>query len=194
MFNTALFILTQPVNHIRKCLPLYMKEINKLASKTAYIHIQPGILLNAADQNNENSILSSKTCDSHFELLRVPFTDEIRNLVKEFYVSNANICSNLDVRVLVGHIGSSELKFQKYDFKHQCDVVLIDLKHEQGVNNSVLLNSLNRSFNISASCSCQSLDVRDNEGTPKRQKTDDSNTEEVRSLIITCIYNGRGHS
>jgi hypothetical protein len=168
-----------------------MKEINKLASKTAYIHIQPGILLNA-DQNNENSILNSKTSDSHFELLRVPFTDEIRNLVKEFYVSNANICSNLDVRVLVGHIGSSELKFQKYDFKHQCDVVLIDLKHEQGVNNSVLLQSLNSSFNISASCSCQTLDVVDNEGTPKRQKTDDSNTEEVRSLII--IYNGRGHS
>ena len=189
MFKTALFILTQPVNHIRKCLPLYMKEINKLTSKTAYIHIQPGTSLN--DQLNENR--TSDSCDTQFEILRVPFTDEIRNLVKELYVSNANICSNLDVRILVGHIGNSELTFKKYNFKEPCDIVLFDDKYQEDISESTLLKSISKSFNINESGRCQTLDIGDSECKPKKQKVDDSANKEVcidinLSLvhIVTC--------
>ncbi|XP_053387502.1 bifunctional coenzyme A synthase-like isoform X2 [Mercenaria mercenaria] len=192
MFKTALLILTQPMNQICQCIPLYMTEINKLASKTAYIHIQPNTLSQTVDQNSADGEAGSNSAEhySHFEMLKVPFSVEIRNLVKEFYVSNANICSNLDIRVLVGHIGNAEMKFKKYNFKDPCDIVLID-RNIQDDDKSGLLKSISSTFTVSSSGICQHLDIAESvstAGTPKRQKLDDSTYQETEAAELLKQY------
>ncbi|KAH3885375.1 hypothetical protein DPMN_009368 [Dreissena polymorpha] len=115
MFKTDLLVVTKPLSQLRAIIPEYLAELNRVTTTTAYIHIQP-----------QGSGLNTQSVN--YDFVRVPFTTEVRNIVKAFYSSSSKTCSHLDLRVLVGNLTNGDMKFQKYNFKQPCDVVLIDKK------------------------------------------------------------------
>ena len=94
-------------------MPVYLKEINRAVEKTLYIHIQPSCMTPPVDFGK-------------FQIRKAPFTSEVRNLVKAFYSSSAEICSKLDVRVLLGHFVNEAVEVQPYKLSQSLDVVWVD--------------------------------------------------------------------
>ena len=133
MFSTGLFILTKPLKQVRKNITLYLSEINRLVSETAYIHIQPA--------SDRESLKLGK-----FNLRQTPFSLEIRNIVKEFYSRSSDQCGqDLNVRILLGHVTNSTNNIRRYELKRPCDVIVIDelIKEE---SQSDLRESIERLF------------------------------------------------
>lgn len=130
-------------------------------------------------------------------MLRIPFTSEIRRIVKDFYVFNAKTCSNIDIRVLVGHFQNTDLNFKKYDFKEPCDVIMIDRNVAQS-DISVILKSVSKTFNVSPLCEKVSfLKSDDSEelgaGAAKSQRLEESTkiksatSEEIQQYHHTVL-------
>ena len=168
MFKTALLVLTKPLGQIRSRIPDYLSEVNSLVTKTAYIHIQPS--------ENQNS---------KFKLLNIPYTVEVRNIVKDFYKACSKTCSDIDLKVLVGHFNNSEVtvKFEKYDFRDECDVVIIDRNFVNDTS-SEFLKSLSPTFNLSSGASLRSLQLESSHSEPGSKKKRPNTPEDVG--IYSC--------
>lgn len=147
MFKTALLVVTKPLSQLRENIPAYLSQINRLVSEAAYIHIHPD-----AWKLENNSF--------RFDFLEVPYTTEIRNVIKDFYTSSSQTCSNVDIRVLVGHFTNPDKSVTKYRLKKSCDIVLVDQQLGNfGQNDGVLLQSFSKFFRLKDNASLQSIDV-----------------------------------
>lgn len=169
MFKSALFVVTRPIPQLRSQIPLYLSEINRLVTESAYIHIQP------------NAFGSEK---KDFQLLPVPFTTEIRNIIKEFYTSSLRNCNNIDIRVLLGHFTNSGHKVKNYNFKRPCDIILLDQdlikdrKHQDS-----LFNSISNVFCINQSAGLQTIMVEDTYNDDATTNPEASGKDEVNTVF-----------
>lgn len=139
MAKTGLLILTQPLHVTKKRVPLYLKEMNRFIDKSLYIHIQPTCITAPVDFTK-------------FQLLTMPFTSEIRKLVKEFYISSADICSKLDVRVLLGHFKNDTRTVLPYKLLNPLEIVFVDscTKVDENFIKAPFQGSLRQCFNQSS--------------------------------------------
>ncbi|XP_052797477.1 bifunctional coenzyme A synthase-like [Mya arenaria] len=155
MFKTALLVVTKPLSQLRAHIPEYLTQINSLVSKTAYVHIHPFDLP-----------------VSKAELLTAPYSKEVRNIIKDFYTTSSKTCSNIDVRVLVGHLTNDGKAIEKYTFREPCDVVLIDRKI---VDDKVsdFVKSLQPNFSLTSDVSFKTVEdnaANDDEPDSKRKR------------------------
>ena len=161
MFQTGLLIVTRPVSWVRGQLPVYLSEINRLVSKTVYIHIQP-------DNNREPDQLYK------YAQKVVPYTLEVRNLVKDFYSSSAAACSNLDIRMLLENVSNLEKTLGSYKLKNVCDLVMIDRSLSKETEQDVLA-AVGSCFSLRAEASLLSLKLGSRaEDKAKKARLDDS--------------------
>lgn len=160
MFKTALLVVTKPLSQLRAIIPEYLSELNRVTSTTAYIHIQPP----GGGTNTQSA---------NYDLVRVPFTTEVRNIVKAFYSSSSKTCSHLDIRVLVGHFTNGDMKFQKYNFEQPCDVVLIDKKLADD-ESSLFVQSLSKTFSVVEDARLQYIQPQEGCSDGKKARLDES--------------------
>lgn len=150
MTSTGLLVLTQPLCHVRHNLPRYLAELNKQITKTAYIHVHPGLV-------NDSSTSQSHQTSRLVNFMTVPLTVDVRNLVKDVYVSSVRFCGNKDIQVLVGHYGNSETsKCKKYNFIDPCDVVLVD-RNLSSSDQDTFIQCVRDQFNVSSAAQCKIL-------------------------------------
>lgn len=164
MFKSALLVVTKPLSQLRVQIPAYLAEINRLVSESAYIHIHPDALKLSKDSNK-------------FDFVPFHFSTEIRNIIKEFYISSSRACSNsnIDVRILVGHLVNSDVKIKKYQFHKPCDIVLIDQELVQGdITGTDLLKSISEWFSVEREAALKTISVgesiEDNSDVLKKRK------------------------
>jgi len=157
MFKTALLVVTKPLSQIQGKLPAYLSHINRLVSESAYISIHP---------NSWNVEASGFKLD----LVTVPFTTEVRNVIKEFYTCSSNSCSKLDVRVLVEHLKKSGNGLKSYSLPKPFDIVLIDQDFaKDGSNETEVLQAVSSFFSLRSAGSLQSINV-DKESSSQKSK------------------------
>ena len=113
MAKTGLLILTQPLQVTKSKVPHILKEMHRTVDKYLYIHIQPSCMTASIDFTK-------------FQIMRMPFTSEVRNVVKDFYSSSADICSRLDIKVLLGHFANAPIAVQPYRLLQPLDIVFVD--------------------------------------------------------------------
>ncbi|KAH3885373.1 bifunctional coenzyme A synthase-like [Dreissena polymorpha] len=169
MFKTALLVVTKPLSQLRAIIPEYLSELNRVTSTTAYIHIQP-----EGSGKNAQSV--------NYDLVRVPFTTEVRNIVKAFYSSSSKTCSHLDIYVLVGHLTNGDVKLKKYNFKQPCDVVLIDKKVADD-ESSMFVQSLSKLFSVVDGAKLQYIETQEGYPDGKKARLDVSAQEFANKLV-----------
>ena len=159
MAKTGLLILTQPLHVTRSKVPTILKEMHRTVDKCLYIHIQP-------------SSITAPIDFSKFQISRTPFTTEIRNIVKDFYTSSADICSKIDIRVLLGHFVNEPVVIQPYKLLLPLDIVYVDnyTKIDSGVVKQPFQESMKHWFGQSANIVTFSNDVE--KSSAKRLKLD----------------------
>ena len=177
MSKTGLLILTHPVQVIRSRVPLYLKEMNRSVTKSLYIHIQPSCSTASIDF-------------SKFQIRKTPFTIEVRNLVKDFYKSSAEICSKLDVRVLLGHFVNEPSDVPPYKLSQSLDVVFID-SHKTVNQDSIkqpFQSSLEQCFNTgSKAYVCFLNNLSDTDASEKKQKLDSDRSCSDEATVETSV-------
>ena len=140
MSKTGLLILSQPLHVTKTKVAVYLREMNKAVEKTLYIHIQPSCMTPTVDYTK-------------FQIHKTPFTLEVRNLVKTLYSSSAELCSKLDVRVLLGHFENEPMDVPSYKLSQSLDVVWVDSHHrvDTDVTKTPFLSTVKQCFNAQSS-------------------------------------------
>ncbi|KAL4216382.1 hypothetical protein ACF0H5_024109 [Mactra antiquata] len=174
MSSSGLLILSQPLSHVTRNLPHYLTELSKLVTKTAYIHVQPGLIATPC---------SSKDPSELFNFIQEPLTLDVRRIVKDVYVSSVKFCQNLDVKVLVGHFGKPGIKYPKYCFFDPCGFVLVDSEVRE---EEKFIELLKEQFGIKDDCKIlQQLFECDTE--EKKLKLDDETSEVIQQYGHTVL-------
>ena len=172
MAKSGLLILTQPLQVTKSKVPHILKEMHRTVDKCLYIHIQP-------------SSMTTQVDFTKFQILRTPFTSEVRNVVKDFYSSSADICSKVDIRVLLGHFVNETVAVQPYKLLNSLDIVCVDncTKVDPRIVTQPFQESLKHWFGQSAKIVTFSNDVE--ASSAKRQKLDlDENVlEPIRANV-----------
>ena len=129
MFETGLLILTRPIPILIQRVQNILTEVSGKVSQTLYVHIQP----------------SPTSHNAAFNMAAIPCCHGVRDLMTKLYSSNASVCHNLDIHVLLGNISNKNIHNVQYNFPKPYDVVLIDTK-ESFITDKNLLESIKSNF------------------------------------------------
>ncbi|XP_040187730.1 bifunctional coenzyme A synthase isoform X4 [Rana temporaria] len=120
VFRSGVLVLTSPLSALSVRLAPILASAAKIVQDTLYVHLQPGLLLTGSSQ-------PSSTC--------IPATNEVCKLISKLY-SDADVYSNLDVRVLLTNIknqsNSQQIFSSVQNLSHPPEVVLTDFQTSDG--------------------------------------------------------------
>ncbi|KAM4622737.1 bifunctional coenzyme A synthase [Discoglossus pictus] len=116
VFRSGVLVLTSPLSALSLRLAPILESAAKIVQDTLYVHLQPGLVLTGSSQPNSTFI---------------PATSEVCSLISKLY-SDADVHSNLDVRVLLTNIknqGTSQHFLSSVqNLSHPPEVVLTDFQ------------------------------------------------------------------
>ncbi|XP_075033482.1 bifunctional coenzyme A synthase [Mixophyes fleayi] len=140
VFRSGVLVLTSPLSALSMKLAPILASASKIVQETLYIHLQPGLLLTGSSQPSSTYI---------------PATQEVCNLISKLY-SDADVHSNLDVRVLLTNIKNQSNSQQTLslvqNLSHPPEVVLTDFQTSDGGQYNPVKQQLERYATNSYSC------------------------------------------
>ncbi|XP_072260069.1 bifunctional coenzyme A synthase isoform X2 [Pyxicephalus adspersus] len=120
VFRSGVLVLTSPLSALSVRLAPILASAAKIVQDTLYVHFQPGLLLTGSSQPSSTYI---------------PATTEVCKLISKLY-SDADVHSNLDVRVLLTNIknqsNSQQILSSVQNLSHPPEVVLTDFQTSDG--------------------------------------------------------------
>ncbi|KAM4692306.1 bifunctional coenzyme A synthase [Rhinophrynus dorsalis] len=120
VFRSGILVLTSPLSALSIRLAPILASAAKIVQDTLYVHLQPGLLLTGSSQPSSTYI---------------PATSEVCSLISKLY-SDADVHSNLDVRVLLTNIKNQSTNQQTLssvqNLSHPPEVVLTDFQTSDG--------------------------------------------------------------
>ncbi|XP_063816092.1 bifunctional coenzyme A synthase [Pseudophryne corroboree] len=140
VFRSGVLVLTSPLSALSMRLAPILACASKIVQETLYVHLQPGLLLTGSSQPSSTYI---------------PATQEICNLISKLY-SDADVHSNLDVRVLLTNIKNQSNNQQTLslvqNLSHPPEVVLTDFQTSDGGQYNPVKQQLERYATNCYSC------------------------------------------
>ncbi|XP_043910643.1 bifunctional coenzyme A synthase [Protopterus annectens] len=117
VFRTGLLVLTAPLPLLSLRIERVLTSAAQVVEDTLYVHLHPGLTL---------------TGPTSLKPVSVPATHEVCNLITDLYTSAADICSHLDVRVLLTNVKSKSVNQHSFisvqNLSHPPEVVLTDCR------------------------------------------------------------------
>lgn len=179
MASAGLFILTQPLSHVRALIPKIIEEAAVIVSDTLYICLQPG--------------LGSRDLASLSFLTPLHNTKEVHDVAKNFYLTNSSVCHNLDIRILLSHI--SRQSKGRYSLQKQVSVLISDsasLHDSWNRDRLLLLRQMQATFaNINDNVTFSYINLEDNskciDETNDQTENEETENEELQTYPNVVI-------
>ncbi|XP_070565476.1 bifunctional coenzyme A synthase-like [Ptychodera flava] len=112
MFRTGLLLLTSPIHVVRSNIAPILIDASRHIKETLYVNLQPFLHQSSVNVQTIPTIRLSK---------------EVSSLVTSIYSNAANVCQNLDVRVMLHNISNRQLNHQlPWQLGRDVEVVLTD--------------------------------------------------------------------
>ncbi|KAF7665195.1 hypothetical protein LDENG_00149950 [Lucifuga dentata] len=89
MFSTGILVLTSPLHTLPLRINPVLRSAAQLVERTLYVHFQPGLNLGNGSQPRP---------------MFIPPVVDLSNLITRLYSNAADVCSHLDVRVLLTNV------------------------------------------------------------------------------------------
>ncbi|KAM5134891.1 bifunctional coenzyme A synthase isoform 1-T1 [Mantella aurantiaca] len=163
VFRSGVLVLTSPLSALSVKLAPILASAARIVQDTLYVHLQPGLLLTGSSQPSSTYI---------------PATAEVFKLISKLY-SDADVHSNLDVRVLLTNIkcqsSSQQLLTSVQNLSHPPEVVLTDFQTSDGGQYNPVKQQLERYATNCYSCHPNLISIL---LYPDYKQADDSNPEE----------------
>ncbi|MGH0121978.1 UNVERIFIED_CONTAM: hypothetical protein FKN15_000519 [Acipenser sinensis] len=125
MFSTGVLVLTAPLNTLPLRIAPVLTSAAQIVERTLYVHLHPGLNLSSAAQTRP---------------VYIPATRDVTSLITRLYSKAADVCSHLDIRVLLTNIRAHSLSHNPFPSAHTLsqtpEVVLTDY----GVSDSSQMN------------------------------------------------------
>ncbi|XP_077315569.1 bifunctional coenzyme A synthase isoform X1 [Lithobates pipiens] len=173
VFRSGVLVLTSPLSALSVRLAPILASAAKIVQDTLYVHLQPGLLLTGSSQ-------PSSTC--------IPATNEVCKLISKLY-SDADVHSNLDVRVLLTNIknksNSQQIFSSVQNLSHPPEVVLTDFQTIDGGQYNPAKQQLERYATNCYSCHPNLISIL---LYPDYEQADYCNPEELDSggTLLQC--------
>ncbi|XP_073464402.1 bifunctional coenzyme A synthase isoform X3 [Aquarana catesbeiana] len=173
VFRSGVLVLTSPLSALSVRLAPILASAAKIVQDTLYVHLQPGLLLTGSSQ-------PSSTC--------IPATNEVCKLISKLY-SDADVHSNLDVRVLLTNIknqsNSQQIFSSVQNLSHPPEVVLTDFQTSDGGQYNPAKQQLERYATNCYSCHPNLISIL---LYPDYEQADYCNPEELDSggTLLQC--------
>ena len=143
MFSSGLLVLTRPLIQLKKSLDSLLKAASGCVEKTLYVHLAPGTHFLANEQSPTQPVLTPG--------------GEVGSFVLQMYSGAASLCSNLDIRILLGNVHSATVpSIPPQTLSFPPNVILADGPVEQFTEGS-LTKYIEANFNTRAVIPVRSL-------------------------------------
>uniref|UniRef100_A0A8C5QRT8 Coenzyme A synthase n=1 Tax=Leptobrachium leishanense TaxID=445787 RepID=A0A8C5QRT8_9ANUR len=140
VFRTGVLVLTSPLSALSARSAPILASAAKIVQDTLYVHLQPGLQLTESSQPTSTYI---------------PATTDVCNLISKLY-SDADLHSNLDVRVLLTNIKNQSTSLQNLssvqNLSQPPEVVLTDFQTSDGGQYNPAKQQLERYATACYSC------------------------------------------
>uniref|UniRef100_UPI00358F2061 bifunctional coenzyme A synthase isoform X2 n=1 Tax=Myxine glutinosa TaxID=7769 RepID=UPI00358F2061 len=186
LFRTGILVLTSPLSVLSIRTSALLASITKQISGTLYVHLHPG--LDLAGPNG-----APRPMDA------VLPTWEMSQLIIKLYEKASDICNHIDIRVLLSHICSPQIKTkacnQTRSLSFTPDVILTDHELQDQQELSIVEKSLR--YYITKYYSCPSghpsyvpLTLDAGASPPSRVEANVTNTEQTLAAYNDVVLGG----
>ncbi|XP_066554626.1 bifunctional coenzyme A synthase isoform X2 [Amia ocellicauda] len=131
MFSTGVLVLTSPLHTLPLRIAPVLTSAAQVVERTLYVHLHPGLNLGSAAQARP---------------VYVPAVPDVSSLISKLYSNAADVCSHLDVRVLLTNIRNHSLGGNPFPapqtLTHSPEVVLTDFVVQDSSQSNVVKQCL----------------------------------------------------